>query len=191
MTSVLDEILSAPRERTGTAGPFPVRGDDAAPLARAQAAVDKARRDVDSAKSSAPDPDDDPLTQAAQQRLADAETALADLLDSCPTFLVHVREVSPERYSELVAEHPPTAAHRKQAKQQGQTVSFNPDTFPTAFIAEAITKLTIGDREQTDITPTQVDDLWRKLSEPDREILFSAAYLLRRTPTLVGSMGKD
>src|SRR5690606_18643064 len=112
--SILDQILAADRRRTATVGPFPLRGDDADRLREARDRLDKARRDYDLAADT--HGADDPTTVRRAERLADAEAALEEVLAECPSFLVHVHEVSPpERVDELIAEHPPTAEQNKRA----------------------------------------------------------------------------
>lgn len=192
MPSVLDEILAADRARTAECGPFPLRGESAEPLRKARERINQAVRDLRIARDTATDDIDD-LVERREQELTDAEQALDGLLVDHPAFTVELREIlPPERVDELMAAHPPTAEQKKAARAEGhKRIAFNEQSFPVAYLAEAIVAVKLGDTRQTDWSPSQVKQLWAKLAEPDRNLLFGAAWMLRSAPTLIGSLGKD
>lgn len=189
MPSILDQILAADRRRTATVGPFPLQGADATRLKEARDRVDQARKAAERVRSMSLDTD---RVDDAEAVLTAAEEALDALLEECPTFLVNVQEVlPPERVEQLIAKHPPTADQRKAAKAEGTTrLLFNAETFPPAFLSLAIVDIEMGGEHET-VDEVGVKQLWDALSEPDRNLLFGAAWMLRVAPTMIGSLGKD
>lgn len=193
MPSILDEILEADRRRSVTVGPFPLRGEDADQLRAARERWDKAKRDHDSAVDTYGT--DDQIVERRAARLAEATEALDAVVAECPTFLVHAREVTPpERVDEIMAEHPATPEQNKAARAEDPkfkgNLRFNADTFPPAYLAEAIEAIEMRGETMTDLSPTQVASLYAKLNPADRNLLFGAAFSLRTAPTMVGQLGK-
>jgi len=191
MPSVLDDILAADRRRRTEVGPFPLNGNDAAPMRAAREKVAELARKLDAARTTATD-DDDAYAAKVEVDLAAAEGALDDLIATKPAFVVELQEVlPPERVDELIAKHPPTADQKKAAAREGtRRLLFNEDTFPPAFLAESMVAIRLGDRRQEDLSATEVTQLWAKLGPADRDLLFAAAWMLRTAPTMVGELGK-
>lgn len=107
--------------------PICMRGDL---VAAKDAAVDALRE----ARQRDPSPnlgDDAAATQAElAQRIRDLEEQCAQAV---VTF--RFRALPRKQRSDLQAEHPPTEDQQQQARDEGLTASWNPDTFPPALVA--------------------------------------------------------
>lgn len=191
MASVLDDILAADRRRRTEVGPFPLDGNDAAPMRAARERVAELARKLDAAKTTTTG-DDDLYVERVEADLVAAEQALDELIAECPAFVVELQEIlPPERVDELIAKHPPSADQKKAAAREGsRRLLFNEDTFPAAFLAESLVAIRLGERRQEDLSTAEVGQLWGKLASADRDLLFAAAWMLRTSPTLVGELGK-
>lgn len=93
-------------------------------------------------------------------------TARTELEASARLFIFE--EIPGHLWDTLVREHPPTKQHRDAAKEEGATVSWNPDTFPPALFAAASVDPKL-DREGA-------KKLWRGLPHGERFKLWTAAF---------------
>ena len=88
---------------------------------------------------------------------ADVEAARAAALDSAWKFVVST--VASSHWEWLLSEHPPTSDQRKSALSVGQSLRFNPETFPQAATAACLRSATNPDGDVLEFAqPTWTSD---------------------------------
>ncbi|MFV0496074.1 hypothetical protein [Mycobacterium sp.] len=135
----------------------------------------------------------------ADQNVAEASKAVADALESTVTFSIHLQSVPPVVIERIVNENEPTKEQRAKARAANggdpkAEPAFNPETFPMALIAAAVTKIEISDGQSdpiTSITADSVRDMIRGWPQGDQESLFVLVEKISLIGTGVEGLGKD
>lgn len=200
MSSVVERLTNRPRRTESLT--LAVDPNEATKLARLRGERDSTRGAADRATTrSAAAEDDEKLAAKAdelEQAAIEAELEYDDFVAAIVTFTVDIQAVPMPEVRAVEAENPPTDKQRKAARAaangdpKAEPIN-NPDTFPAAFMAKAITCITISDdpeNPEVSLTAEQVADMWAAWSEADQNSLYQMAEMLAVAPTQVGDLGK-
>lgn len=158
------------------------QGDDIDNLGDLRRAVSIAERDVEQRELEAKSANtrmggtDPAIVAAAQAKLEQAKADYNTFVDDAAerAVMIEVTALKRTRFRELMASHP-----ARDGNDGDSIYGINMDDFPVPFLADSVTKVTIGDRE---LNPGQVRDLVDDLPEGDFERVFAVAYMLNRAP---------
>lgn len=121
-------------------------------------------------------PETDPELMAARERYEAAEEALNEA-----TVEMVFEAIGRRDYENLLMEHPPSTEQEKQAKEAGEKVDYNIDTFPPALVAATCIEPKFSEEEAY--------ELFEQSTGPECMVFFTAAMAVCGT-TRVGDLGK-
>jgi hypothetical protein len=128
---------------------------------------------------------ENPRREAALQTVADLEQKVsekrAEMREASIKFVF--RALSQRRYEELLQEHPPTEEQQAEFKASGDSLPFNPETFPRALIVECCVE---PDTDKAELEEWLRGDDW---NQAEIMSLFMAATEVNSTRHIV-NMGK-
>lgn len=114
---------------------------------------------------------DNPRREAAFQTWTEADESFALKKEEVRATAIQFifKGLSPEKYDDLLGEHPPTTEQIEKAKLTGESVNFNYKTLPLALICACCIE---PDMDPEDLRAWLTDDTW---NQAEISALFQAA----------------
>jgi len=177
-------LLDRPKRRTSLRLAFDPADADRIAAAR----IDLARAEATASTSRGE------KAAAANIAVADAARDVEALLDEIPTVTWRFASIGPDVVEDLQALHPVKKADAAEAKSAGQSLTFDPVSFPRALISATLASVTLPDDTAIDeMTESQVGALFDSGRWPveDQTALFTAALSVDQRGSMIAEMGND
>lgn len=136
-----------------------------------------------------------PQSKVAQSDALKARKAADKLRGELVTVTVTLEEIGIDAVEVLRHAHPATPEQIAEADLgDGESLQFNPETFPVALLAESIVDVVISDEpdvHSTSCTPAQAQMLYGRMSQMDRLKVHALITVINGRSSAVDATGKD